>query len=99
MFFGFGRSPGEKRLKSSGINNCQHYYTAEAEPLQDFSQEDIAPHSFLYRIYTGKMLSYKHTAKRRKKSVENDSSDDNGNCSYMVCSYVAYLRPLLRYRV
>jgi hypothetical protein len=56
MFFGFGRSPGEKRLKSSGINNCQHYYTAEAEPLQDFSQEDIAPHSFLYRIYTGKML-------------------------------------------
>jgi hypothetical protein len=23
MFFGFGRSPGEKRLKSSGINNSQ----------------------------------------------------------------------------
>ena len=42
---------------------------------------------------------YKYTAKRRKKSVENDSSDDNGNCSYMVCSYVACLRPLLRYRV
>ena len=31
--------------------------------------------------------------------MENDSSDDNGNRSYMVCSYVAYLRPLLRYRV
>ena len=33
------------------------------------------------------------------KSVENDSSDSNGNRPYMVCSYVAYLRPLLRYRV
>ena len=33
------------------------------------------------------------------KSVENDSSDDNGIRPYMVCSYMAYLRPLLRYRV
>ena len=51
MFFGFGRSPGEKRLKSSGINNCQHYYTAEAEPLQDFSQEDIAVLPVIIRIF------------------------------------------------
>ena len=26
------------------------------EAHQDFTQEDIAPHSFLYRIYTGEML-------------------------------------------
>ena len=31
--------------------------------------------------------------------MENDSSDDNGNRSYMACSCAAYLRPLLRYRV
>ena len=31
--------------------------------------------------------------------MENDSSEDNGKRSYMACSYVAYLLPLLRYRV
>ena len=33
------------------------------------------------------------------KSVKNDSSDDNDNHAYMVCSYVAYLRLLLRHWV
>ena len=33
------------------------------------------------------------------KFVKSDSSDDNGNHSYMVCSYVAYLRLLLRHQV
>ena len=46
------------------------------------------------------MLQYRHKVKvGGMKSVENDSSDDNGIRAYMVCSYMAYLRPLLRYRV
>lgn len=31
--------------------------------------------------------------------VEYDSSDDADNRSYIACSYMAYLRPLPRYRV
>ena len=33
------------------------------------------------------------------KTVESDSSDGADNCSPIPCSYVAHLRPLLRYRV
>ncbi len=53
---------------------------------------------FLYRIYTGEVLCYEYTVKKGGKSVENDSSDNNSN-SDMTYSYVADLRPMLRYRV
>lgn len=56
----------------------------ESVSLPNLHQRNAA----MYKVKVGGM-----------KSVENDSSDDNGIRAYMVCSYMAYLRPLLRYRV
>lgn len=67
--------------------NCffrQVDYYLESVSLPNLHQRNAA----MYKVKVGGM-----------KSVENDSSDDNGIRAYMVCSYMAYLRPLLRYRV
>lgn len=44
-----------------------------------------------------RVIHIRRTAARRKKFVEYDSSDDTGNNMDQVCSYAAYLRPLLRH--
>ena len=62
----------------------QDDYYPESVSLPNLHQRNAA----MYKVKVGGM-----------KSVENDSSDDNGIRPYMVCSYMAYLRPLLRYRV
>lgn len=62
----------------------QDDYYPESVSLPNLHQRNAA----MYKVKVGGM-----------KSVENDSSDDNSIRPYMVCSYMAYLRPLLRYRV
>lgn len=47
----------------------------------------------------GKPYAVHFTITEGGKTVESDSSDGADNYSCIPCSYMAHLRPLLRYRV